>query len=207
MSRDGERRLYAAWRNPDGLIRPVGILTRQTIDDGDVYRFVYLKAAEKFDGFRCLPGLPELHDVYESHELFPVFHNRLMPRSRPDYEDFLQRLALDIETDPFGVLIRCEGWRATDRIEVFAHPERTSDGGLTMLFFVRGIRHLDGASEAICELQPGDALELMDEPTNPVNPRALRLRAGSARFVGWVPDCLVDTVHELRELDASVEVS
>ena len=202
MSPDRERRLYAAWRNPDGLIRPVGVLTLQATADGDVYRFVYLKAAEKFDGFRCLPGLPELHDVYESHELFPVFHNRLMPRRRPDYEDFLQRLALDVETDPFGVLIRSEGWRATDRIEVFAYPERTDDGALTTLFFVRGVRHLDGASKAICEVRPGDVLEIVDEPDNPVNPRALRLRNSSGSFVGWIPDCLVDMVHELRELGA-----
>ncbi len=206
MSKHGERRLYTTWRNPDGLIRPVGVLTRRSTTDGESYRFVYLKAAEQFDGFKYLPGLPDLHSVYESGRLFPVFRNRLMPRRRPDYGDFLQRLALDVETDPFEVLIRSEGWRATDRIEVFAHPDRTSDGKLTTLFFVRGIRHRDGAAEAVSEVQTGDVLRLEDEPNNPVNPRAILVSTRTDRRVGWVPDCLLEMVHDLREM-AAVEIT
>ena len=206
MSENDQRRLYATWRNPDGLIRPVGVLTRRDTGRGESYRFVYLKAAEQFDGFTCLPGLPDLHDVYESEGLFPVFRNRLMPRSRPDYGDFVGELALNVETDPFEVLIRSEGWRATDRIEVFAHPERTSDGSLATRFFVRGIRHLDGAPAAVEEVRAGDVLELEDEPGNPVNPRAILVSTRTGRGVGWVPDCLVETVHELRELGSAVEV-
>ena len=209
MSENGERRLYATWRNPDGLIRPVGVLTRLCTSGGEWYRFVYLKAAEQFDGFNCLPGLPDLHHVYENEWLFPVFRNRLMPRSRPDYRDFVGELALDVETDPdpFEVLIRSEGWRATDRIEVFAHPERTPEGDLTTLFFARGIRHLDGAAAAVDEVRAGDVLELEDEPDNPVNPRAILVNTRTGRRVGWVPDCLVETVHELRGLGSAVEVS
>ena len=206
MTQSGERRLYAAWRNPDGLIRPVGMLTRLSTCDGESYRFVYLKAAEQFDGFRCLPGLPDLHRAYESERLFPVFRNRLMPRSRPDYGDFVGELDLDMETDPFEVLVRSEGWRATDRVEVFAQPERAPDGRLTTLFFVRGIRHLDGASQAVSEVRRGDVLELEDEPGNPVNPQAVLVSTRTGRRVGWVPDCLVGTIHELRELGSAVEV-
>ena len=207
MSEHGERRLYATWRNPEGLIRPVGVLTRRSTGDGESYHFVYLKAVEQFEGFKCLPGLPDLHHAYESEFLFPVFRNRLMPRRRPDYEDFVQRLALDVETDPFEVLIRSEGWRATDRIEVFAHPERTEDDTLTALFFVRGIRHRDCAVEAVDEVQVGDILELVDEPDNPVNPRAILVSTRTGRMVGWVPECLLETVHELHELTTAVQVT
>lgn len=203
---EAERRLYATWRNPDGLIRPVGMLTRLCTSEGENYRFVYLKAAEQFDGFRCLPGLPDLHRVYESEHLFPVFRNRLMPRNRPDYGQFVEELALDVETDPFEVLVRSEGWRETDRIEVFAHPEREPDGTLTMLFFVRGIRHLEGAAAAVDEVRAGDVLRLEDEPGNPVNPRTILVSTRTGRRVGWVPDCLLETVHELRELDEPIEV-
>ena len=141
MSENGERRLYATWRNPDGLIRPVGVLTRQTGLGGESYRFVYLKAAEGFDDFHGIPGLDDLHGVYESDRLFAVFRNRQMPRRRPDYPDYVQRLGLDVDTDPFEVLIRSEGWRATDRLEVFGHPQRTPEGELSARFFARGIRH------------------------------------------------------------------
>ena len=207
MSECGELRLYATWRNPEGLIRPVGVLTRLSTAAGQSYRFVYLKSAEQFDGFRCLPGLPNLHHAYESESLFPVFRNRIMPRSRPDYGDFVRRLDLDVDTDPFEVLIRSEGWRATDRVEVFAHPERTPDGALTTLFFVRGIRHLDGAAAAVDEVQAGDVLELVDEPNNSVNPRAILVSTRTGRRVGWAPDCLLETIHQLRDLDAPIEVT
>ena len=128
MPNSGERRMYATWRNPDGLIRPVGVLTRSSTEEGDRYRFVYLKAAEGFEDFECLPGLPDIRRVYEADYLFPVFRNRLMPRRRPDYEDYVGRLGLNSNADPFEVLLRSEGRRATDRIEVFAHPVRGADG-------------------------------------------------------------------------------
>ena len=207
MSECGERRLYATWRNREGLIRPVGVLTRSSTTDGESYRFIYLKAAEQFEGFQCLPGHPDLHQAYESEHLFPVFRNRLMPRRRPDYQDFVRRLALNVETDPFEVLIRSEGWRATDRIEVFAHPERTEDGLLTTLFFVRGIRHLPGATEAVDEVQVGDVLALVDKPDNPVNPRAIFVSTRTGRTVGYIPDCLLGMVHDLRELTSAVRVT
>lgn len=207
MSLRGERRLYAAWRNPDGLIRPVGTLTHRQSGDGQCYRFAYLKAAEQFEGFHGLPGLPDLHAVHESEQLFPVFRNRLMPRRRPDYEDFVQRLNLDVETDPFEVLIRSEGWKATDRVEVFAHPERTHDDYLSMLFFLRGIRHLEGAERATLDVQVGDVLELEKEPSNPVNPRAVLVCTRTDRRIGWVPDCLVDVIHELGERAVEISVT
>lgn len=207
MPDPGERRMYATWRNPDGLIRPVGVLTRFSMGDGELYRFVYLKAAEGFEEFECLPGLPDVHRVYEADYLFPVFRNRLMARRRPDYEDYVGRLGLDGDADPFEVLMRSEGRRATDRIEVFAHPERTADGMLVTRFFARGIRHLPGAAEAVDELQPGDVLEFKDQPENRVNRRAVLISTRTGREVGWMPDCLVDMLHELRDLGTPVEVA
>ena len=187
MTEPTEHRLYAAWRHPGGLIHPVGMLTRRVVDSKVSFRFVYLKVAEQLDGFELLPGLPDLHGVYESDHLFPVFRNRQMPRRRPDYGDYLARLDLDIDTDPFEVMARSEGRRMTDRIEVFAHPDRAPDGGLTTLFFARGIRHIDGADAAVAEVTAGDALDLIDEPDNPVNPTAVLLNSRTAGRVGWVP--------------------
>ena len=163
------------------------------------FRFVYLKAAEQLDGFHNLPGLPDLYHVYESEHLFPVFRNRQMPRRRPDYEDYVRELDLDVTSDPFEVLARSEGWRATDRIEVFAYPDRTPEGELEALFFARGIRHLAGAADAVSEVQPGDVLNLVDDPDNEVNPRAMLMSNRTGQTVGWVPDYLVDMIHELRD--------
>jgi len=202
MTEHADRRLYATWRHPGGLIRPVGILTRHVADqpDGEArFRFVYLKAAEQLDGFHNLPGLPDLYRVYESDDLFPVFRNRQMPRRRPDYAEYVSELDLDVDTDPFEVMARGEGQRATDRIEVFAYPDRTSEGDITTLFLARGIRHLDGAAEAVSRVERGDVLNLIDDADNDVNPRAMLMSNRTGGTVGWVPDYLVDMIHELRD--------
>ncbi len=193
-------RLFVTWRHPDGLIHPVGLLTQRVSDESQAFEFVYLKHAETLDGFPLLPGLPDLHRSYVDDELFPVFRKRQMPRQRPDYEEYVETLGLDVETDPFEVMARNEGRKMTDRIEVFAPPHRTNFGNLTALFFARGVRHRDGASDAVAGLQRGDRLALVDEPDNSSNPRAILINTRNDEPVGWMPDYLVDTVHELRSL-------
>ena len=201
MSTTAARHLYVAWRRPDGLIVPVGRLTQQTDPEGTTFRFVYLKGAERHHEFPGLPGLPDLHEIYESRALFPVFANRVMPRDRADYGSFVEQLDLSVEADPFEVLGRSEGVRETDRIEVFPGAEAIADGQLCTLFFARGIRHLDGASAAVDELQVGDELVLCAEPSNPVNPRAMLLNTRTGASVGWAPDYLLDVLHELEQLN------
>lgn len=201
---DSQRRLFVAWRNPESRqILPVGLLVQRHDSEATAYSFAYLKRAETFDGFRPLPGLPDLHRRYDSTALFPVFANRLMPRSRADYPDYLTRLVLDVDADPFEVLERSNGTRTTDRIEVFAEPRRTDDGLASSLFFVRGIRHLDGAPEAVERLSEGQTLTIVDDPANPVNGRALLLAGDEQEQIGWVPDYLVEHFHDLRDLNGA----
>ncbi len=197
MPAQTERQLFVTWRHPEGSIMPVGLLTQRAAGESVDYEFVYLKLAEQQPLFEPLPGFPDLHRRYESEQLFPLFANRQMPRERPDYDAFVQQLDLDVEADPFEVLARSEGMRATDRIEVFAAPTRTSDGDLTTLFFARGVRHVDGASDAISTLSVGDQLELVAEPSNPVNPRAMLISTRTGRLVGYAPDYLLDAIHDL----------
>ncbi|MDY7101511.1 MAG: DNA-binding protein [Actinomycetota bacterium] len=203
-----ERRLYVTWRHPTGSILPIGLLVRRATDHEPSYRFSYLKMAEQQEDFTPLPGLPDLHRSYESDNLFPVFANRQMPRERPDYDVFVQQLGLDREADPFEVLARSEGWRATDRVEVFPEPVRDENGRLTTLFFARGVRHIDGASEAIEGLHVGERLALEPQPTNRYNARALLINTQTGGTAGYLPDYLVDTVHELWQLSVGeVEIT
>ena len=203
MTERVESRLYVAWHTPEGRTHPVGLLSRHSQpNSGESYQFVYLKNAEHLDGFEMLPGLPELYRTYQSEELFPLFRHRLMSRRRPDYGDYIQELALDAGTDPFKEMARNEGRKVTDPFEVFAPPIRDDDGCLTTLFFSRGIDHDDPAGEAVARLQRGDPLQLIATPENTVNPRALRIAARSDQPIGWVPDYLVDTIHELQQLES-----
>jgi len=196
--------LFVSWRDPEvGSIHPVGRLIRRVSRDGERYSFACLKLADRLRGFEPLPGLPDLHRRYDSERLFPVFANRVMPRTRPDLDLLASRVDLGGDADPFEVLARTGGRRATDRIEVFAGPIRTPEGESCVLFFARGIRHVDGAADAVASLLPGDRLMIVDDPGNAHNPRALVLRASDHQPIGWIPDYLVEHVHELRQLNGA----
>lgn len=197
-----EQHLFVTWRHPEGLIHPVGRLTRRVCEGSQSFKFVYFKNAERLvgEGFPLLPGLPDLHQPYTSDELFPVFRKRQMPRQRPDYAEYLEKLNLNLETDPFEVMARNEGRKLTDRIEVFAPPVRTTSGDLTTLFFARGIQYRDGASDAVGHLNVGDHLALVDDSDNKVNALAIHIDTAHGEPIGWVPNYLVNTVHDLRDL-------
>ena len=200
---EAAERLFVAWRRPDGLVVPVGVLSMYRREDVRNYEFVYLKNAERQPGFQALPGLVDLHEVHRSPTLFPVFANRVMPRDRPDYERFLEHLDLTADADPFEVLARSEGHRATDRIEVFPQPSRSDAGELTTVFFARAIRHIDGADQVVAQLAEGDELQLLPDLDNPVTSRAVLLNAATSERVGWVPDYLLDLLHDLRDENAA----
>src|SRR5437667_10297479 len=114
------RTLFLAWQHPESRAwYPVGKLTH----DGAEYQFVYTKGAQLANaqvGFQPLRTFPSFGDIYESDQLFPLFSNRLLSRSRPDFPDFVSWLNLpETEDDPVIILARSGGRRETDQLEVF----------------------------------------------------------------------------------------
>ena len=78
--------LYLAWQDPDQRNWvPVGKLS---FENG-FYHFVYTQGAKKFPNFVPFGRMTDLYATYESKELFPLFANRLLSKSRPEYKDFL----------------------------------------------------------------------------------------------------------------------
>jgi len=189
--------LYLAWRQPDRRWWPVGQLTRQ----GSDYVFTYTKGAISAEqaGFRPLLTFPDRDEVYVSSKLFPLFANRLPPKSRPDYSDFVQWLDLGPgEADPMILLARSGGRRETDMFEVFPLPERTTAGRYDASFFVHGLSHRPAeAQDEASRLRPEDRLELAPEPGNPEDPHALRVLA-TGTHLGFVPRYLCGDIHSLR---------
>jgi hypothetical protein len=192
--------LYLAWRQPDRRWWPVGRLTRE----GSSYVFTYTRGAISAEqaGFRPLPSFPDREQVYVSNEPFPLFANRLPPKNRPDYEDFVEWLDVPRgETDPMILLARSGGRRATDTFEVFPLPEPSVEGRYASTFFAHGLRHLGvEAEEEARHLAPGEPLVLKAEPENPHDPRALRiLTTLRGTHLGFVPRYLCEDVHRLQE--------
>lgn len=198
--------VYLAWRDPSKRWYPVGELSF----DGRVYRFRYLSGsadAEREAGFRPLVSFPSFDTEYDSEELFPTFENRIPSPAHADYLAYVEWLALPVgERDDLAVLARSGAARATDLFEVFPRPERTEGGRYSVHVFAHGLRHLpEAAKTRAMQLQPGDVLELVPEPANPVDPRAVRKLTDDGVHIGYVPRYLVDDLHALGNA-ASVTV-
>lgn len=194
--------LYVAWRSDkpsSGRWGPVGRLDHV----GSGYRFVYTQGARKMAGFEPFPGMPDLERVYESETLFPVFANRLIARSRPEYEAFLTWGGFDPDNppDPIAVLGLTEGRRATDSLELFPSPMPDAGGCFVNKFFLHGVRYMPApALERINSLKEDDSLGLMLDIMNRNDPKAVAVRTcdDQGRFlIGYVPRYLAHDVWQL----------
>lgn len=194
--------LFVAWRAGDeahGRWGPVGRL--EGTDGG--YRFVYTRGATTLEGFRPFPGMTDLDATYESDELFPLFANRLMGRSRPEYEAFLVWGGFDPNhpPDPIALLSVTEGRRATDSIELFPCPLPDAEGCFVTKFFLHGVRWMDrSAWERIAKLRPGEELALMLDVMNAYDPQAVVVRTCDVQgrmLLGYVPRYLAYDIRSL----------
>lgn len=198
-------RVLLIWQNPTTRwFSRVGALERLT--DGR-YAFRYLPAAED-PAFYPLAEFPKLDAIYVSTDLPAFFGNRVMSRQRESYEEFRRWIGLDsLGADtPFEVLVRTGGPRATDTFHVVDDLFLDSEGSVVSRFLASGVRHIPGATDRLARLEVGTELALRDDPENPVNDRAILMDVVADLPVGFIPDWLVDDVHELRERSSSIRI-
>ena len=216
---------YLAWQDPEERRWfPIGRLDRHpakvaAAGDGAPRRspsdtqfvFTYTEGAleaQREGRFSPLKAFPELHAEYTSPELFPLFANRMLSESRPEYERFVEWTTVQqSENDPLALLARSGGERATDTLEVFPQPEKDAQGNYRVHFFAHGVRHENAAAvERAAELEPGDPLLMMGDFQNPKDPRALALRTTAQEpqdkhLMGYLPRYLLDDVRRLLDED------
>ena len=203
------RRLAVTWQNP--TTRCTSLIALLEFD-GDVYHFHYVANAEATEGFRALPGFPDLHRSYESVHLFPLFAQRVMDPRRPDYVRYVERLGLPSDATPWEQMSRSGGAREGDLLQLFPEPTIENDK-ITCTFLVHGIRHIsesefvvdgqrvrvdpDELERQLASLHQGDRLRLLREPGNPVNSQAVLTTADDGVPLGWVPDLLLDDLYAM----------
>lgn len=198
--------LYVTWhsKTPSPTWGPVG---RLDFIDG-LYRFIYTRGAMMLSGFQPFEGMPKLDQVYESHELFPLFKNRLLTPSRPEFRAYLtwSDFNPDNPPEPLLLLARTQGLKRTDTVQLFPCPSPDSRGCFVNYFFVHGIRHhLPNAGPVLGQLAAGDRLELRPQPQNPKDPNALAVFAHGVPL-GYVPRYLATDTKRLIEECPTEEV-
>ncbi len=201
--------LFVAWQSPaDRATYPIARLLRR--DSEPRYEFVYLRGAvdAQKQGFVPFLEMPDTGLVYRFERLPPLFTNRLMPRSRADFPDYIARLGLGDRNGvpaPELILARSEGRKVTDQLELTSPPAfDTSTKTWAYFGFARGVRHIEGADAALQSVRVGDPLDLERDLANGWDARALLvLRPGRVR-VGFVPHVLVEDLGGLLDRGAAV---
>lgn len=191
--------LYIAWQDPQSrLWHTVGKLSHEKI----LYTFAYTRGALASPRFKYLGRMLDVHKKYYSQELFPLFANRILNKSRPEYRDYVRWLAMnpDKVNDPMQLLARSGGERATDDLYVFSHPEINDKGEMELYFLSNGLRYLEPASlQRIEQLQVGDLLSLRREHENSHDRFALVLETDEPITVGYCPRYLNRDLCQIME--------
>ena len=195
--------VFLAWQDPASRAwYPIG---RLSCEDGQHYRFVYTRGFERSRdeaGLTPLIGFPDVHQVYESSELFPLFKNRIMSPQREEYQSYVARMALPEAPSPLSLLARSAGRRTTDSFEIFPFPlVRGEQGGLRFRidFFVHGIRHMPPeAAAGAARLAPGERLFMVSDWQNQEDPLAVALRTEDKVLLGYVPRYYGADLERLR---------
>lgn len=214
-----ETELLVVWQQPSTrAMIPVGILTF----DGETYAFEYLPNVGHVAEFRPLLGFRDLSKRYESGELFPLFHERVMDPTRPDFVRVLDELSLDpASATPWEQLVRSGGSSEGDTLQVTPLP-RESKGGWSCTALAAGVRYLakktvrttagqtrlysDVALEALLDgLVPGQPLRIIAEVGNDYNPDAQLFFTEHDDPIGYVPDWLAKLTAPCLQDGTSVQ--
>ena len=202
----GVTKLYVARQDPKNRSwYPLGILT---VDENDIYRFVYTKGTQSMKNFVFLGRMTDFDAVYESKDLFPLFRNRLLSDSRPEYKEYLKWLGINKDEDsPLNILAMTEGIRATDTLEVFKYPTPNSKGEYEVDFFSHGLRYVSKrVLERVNHLKKGERLFLAFDMQNEYDSKAMALRTDDpVEFVGYCPRYLAPDFLKLLEKNKATD--
>lgn len=194
--------LFVAWQQPDsGEWIPVAKLERKN----DRYVFSYTRGVHRAKSFLPFSRMDRLDAVYESSSIFPLFANRLISKSRPEYRDYLRWLGLkSAADDTLSMLALTGGIRGTDSIELFQPPTISANGEYSVEFFARSLSHLPKeAISHIDNLHQGERLFLMRDCQNNFDPLALAIRSEMPPvFVGFCPKYYAQDLGELLTVSA-----
>lgn len=191
--------LYLAWQDRLGSRAwfPVGLLEVNPGRSG--YEFAYTRGAQQAKdsvGFQPFPSFPELSRRYISQELFPLFTNRLLGRSREEFSRYIKWLGLSTDNpDPMEILAVTGGERQTDSIEIFPKINALPDGSFQCRFFLHGLRHAaKHAQDRAQALRKGEPLRIAIEVNNPATGFAVQLQSDDYVMLGWLPRYLVEDI-------------
>lgn len=194
--------LRLAWRPASAGER---LVVGTSIPEGGTYSFRYdgadLEKAVQL-GFQGYPGMPVDRTTIWNGRSMEAFRARLPQPKRPDREHLLGLwgVAPD-ESDPFVLLGATGGRLVTDAFEFL--PVLRPVAGTRFLTPVAGFRYYEG-TVSLPGIPAGTELQLVPEPSNLYDPRAVRLEF-QGQLLGYIRKVVSDSI--LRAREAGLEVA
>jgi hypothetical protein len=191
-------KLIVAWQNPNNRNwLPIGILEK----DGDFYVYRYINAVQeaiKTGRFDFMFQFRDIHAVYQSSELFPIFKDKLFQKSRKDYQEYLEWLDIPYDnTDVFLELGMGRGIKQTDNIRLFPIPEK--EEYFTLRFFLHGLKYVFLNNDKFTD-EKINLFPLLD-PTNEYDTNSILLRTDDPiKILGYIPRIYTYEIKALIDL-------
>ncbi len=189
---------HLVWQSPlgAGLSRqrlPIALMRANTADDG--VSFQYLKGTPDFEraveeGFNGYTGIPL--DREDTSDAINTLGRRLLNPERPDYEDYLARFGLKVDSQlPTLSLLAYTGAKLTSDSFSVADTFEGFDRPFQYIFDAAGRRHSEGLTP---NPKVGDAVIFQAEPTNPHDSHAIEILDANGRRYGRVNRCQAEAV-------------
>lgn len=200
--------LLLVWQNKDTLLYyHIGTLTF----DGINYIFTYThhKDSQRAvreamrNGYYLHPSFPVIDKIYKSENLFPAFDRRIPSVEREDFNLILNDLGLDVNSDRMDILRITRGMLSGDTY-LFEQPLRLNNKILQSEFFINGMRHRNLPVNWSIQIQKDDYLQLIPEPTNAYDKRAVRIETSFGLHLGYVPGFYTEAINSLIEYNAKL---
>ncbi|MFH1429105.1 MAG: HIRAN domain-containing protein [Candidatus Margulisiibacteriota bacterium] len=193
------QRLLLTWQAPDKKDRMRRLIAELLMKDGRV-SLRYLKDSSEFKeaigmGFEGYPAFSLEKDTY--HDVLDVFMRRLPPRSRTDFNTYLESIRIKPNsTISDFALLGYAGARLPDDDFFIVHPFDNVNKECEALLMVQGLRHYEGAMQLIKsgELKIGTNVDLKKEPDNQYDNNSI-LVAYKGEKLGYICRGLLESVN------------
>ena len=199
-------KLILAWKNPSNRQWiPIGNLEYKD----KMYYFNYTNGVKDID-FQPFGQMNDLKVTYSSDDLFPIFKNRLLAKSRPEYKDFLNWLDIKNSDNRLIELSRSRGIRATDDLQLFPIPKKDKYGNYEIVFFSHGISHIaEHYIKRLAKLKDNDKLLIFKDIQNKIESNALGLRTEDEpiELLGYCPSFFLNDFNKLIQVNGDNSVS
>jgi len=191
-------RLLLSWQVSQSA-KPRGrMFVAELIRQGDDADLVYLSDSEEFTqakglGFECYPGFPANQPRYS--KVLSAFMKRLPPRSRGDFDKYLNSLRIRPGT-PISdfALLGYSGARLPDDNFTVIDPFENAAPPFEFLLYVQGYRYLKDQLPPSRVAVDQEAI-FQPEPENTIDPNAVKVLI-QGEHAGYICRGLTNSFHQ-----------